>query len=398
MHGPRLTEERLRNYLDGDQPSQERMCLALLPLLGPFTQCLPRRPKGGPDGARDIECICNEIVTWGAVGFRNGGGNDSRARSATQAKFRNDLDAALKEDPGLTSFVFFTNVDLTPDQKDGLAAYGRKKSVTTIRIFDLEVLRNVLDSGDGLLVRQQYLGIRAAGDDGWIDWKIPQSSKIATYEVLIRLKCCPDGTMVDAEYFENFSDNLNRFLAYAFAHTCVTTEFDDFVFILSLERGAWASDVADPGYMPFFLSLHCHITAFVWAFEEWCQCCIEGKTERLSSRLRGLPGDQTLDIQSQFGEFRPHRIYRSGAKRVTIEDLSGKTIPMDRPVATSTLLRLLAVANSSSLVIWDDADACPDMKKVLRTLGRINDAGHFAWDHFEIDRDNPERWQFVGAR
>ena len=53
MPDPRLTEERLRNHLDNNQVMRERMCLALLPLLGPFTQERPRRPKGGPDGARD---------------------------------------------------------------------------------------------------------------------------------------------------------------------------------------------------------------------------------------------------------------------------------------------------------------------------------------------------------
>lgn len=395
MHGPRLTEERLRNYLDGDQPAQERMCLALLPLLGTFTQCLPRRPKGGPDGARDIECVHESVATWGAVGFRNGGGNDGASRSGAQAKFRNDLDAALNENPNLTSFLFFTNVDLTPKQKDGLIEYGRQKNVTTVKVFDMELLRNALDGPDGLLVRQQYLNISATGESSGADWKIPQSSKISSYEVPIRLPRSADGKMVDAEYFEKYSDNVNRLLSYAFGHTCVTTTFDDFVFILSLERGDWETE---PGYFPFVLSIHCHVTAFMWAFQECCHCFIEGKTDRMSSRMRALPGDQTLDIRTQFGEFLPHRIYRSGPTQISIEDLSGKGIPMDRPVTSSTLLRLLAVAQGSEVVVWDDADACPDMRKVLQTLGRINDAGHFTWDHFQIDRSDPEQWEFVGER
>jgi len=96
MSDPRLTEERLRHYLDGNQPMRERMCLALLPLLGPYSDARPRRPKGGPDEGRDIECLFRgNIVTWGAVGFRNGGGNDTEARTAAQKKFRDDLDNAV---------------------------------------------------------------------------------------------------------------------------------------------------------------------------------------------------------------------------------------------------------------------------------------------------------------
>src|SRR5436305_1584644 len=109
MTGPRLTEERLRYHLDSHQVMRERMCLALLPLLGPFSQERPRRSKGGPDGSRDIECLYQgSILTWGAVGFRNGGGNDSEARNAAKKKFRDDLDGALEENSSLESFVFFT--------------------------------------------------------------------------------------------------------------------------------------------------------------------------------------------------------------------------------------------------------------------------------------------------
>ena len=62
----RLTEERLRNHLDSNQAMREQMCLALLPLLGSYTREQPRRPKGGPDGARDIEAFFQgTILVWG---------------------------------------------------------------------------------------------------------------------------------------------------------------------------------------------------------------------------------------------------------------------------------------------------------------------------------------------
>src|SRR4051794_22493217 len=98
MEGPRLTEERLRNHLDSNQPMRERMCLALLPLLGPFTREQPRRPKGGPDGGRDIEAVHQgQTAVWGAVGFKNGGGSDDGSRKEAEAKFKADLDRALEE-------------------------------------------------------------------------------------------------------------------------------------------------------------------------------------------------------------------------------------------------------------------------------------------------------------
>jgi hypothetical protein len=154
------TEERLRHYLDANQVQRERMCLALLPLLGPYTRGRPRRPKGGPDGARDVEAIHEgKTLVWGAVGFRNGGGLDEVARRDAEEKFKSDLDNALKENPSLEGFVFFTNVDLTPTRKENLTKYAQAKNIKIIDIFDLELLRHVLDSPEGLIARLQFLGI-----------------------------------------------------------------------------------------------------------------------------------------------------------------------------------------------------------------------------------------------
>ena len=52
-----LTEERLRNGLDSNQLARERLCAHLLPLLGPYSHVESRRPKGGPDGARDLQAL-----------------------------------------------------------------------------------------------------------------------------------------------------------------------------------------------------------------------------------------------------------------------------------------------------------------------------------------------------
>ncbi|HVK08041.1 MAG TPA: hypothetical protein VM597_04600 [Gemmataceae bacterium] len=160
MQGPRLTEERLRYHLDSNQPMRERMCLALLPLLGPFTREQPRRPKGGPDGARDIEAVHQgQTTVWGAVGFKNGGGVDDDSRKDIETKFKDDLNNALRENVSLAGFVFFTNVDLTPGRRDALKRYGHDKGVAFVEIFDMEQLRHVLDSPEGLIARLQYLDI-----------------------------------------------------------------------------------------------------------------------------------------------------------------------------------------------------------------------------------------------
>lgn len=160
MDGPRLTEERLRHHLDTNQVMRERMCLALLPLLGPYTREQPRRPKGGPDGGRDIEAIYQgATLIWGAVGFRNGGGADDSARQEAEEKFKSDLDRAITENPSLAGFVFFTNVDLTPTRIENLKAYAQGKNIQIIDIFDMERLRHVLDSPEGLTARLQYLDI-----------------------------------------------------------------------------------------------------------------------------------------------------------------------------------------------------------------------------------------------
>jgi hypothetical protein len=160
MNGPKLTEERLRYYLDTNQAMRERMCLALLPLLGPYTHEQSRRPKGGPDGGRDIEAIYQgTILVWGAVGFRNGGGTDDTARQEIEEKFKIDLDRAIEENTSLAGFIFFTNVDLTPTRVERLKAYAQGKNIKIIEIYDMERLRHILDSPEGLIARLQYLEI-----------------------------------------------------------------------------------------------------------------------------------------------------------------------------------------------------------------------------------------------
>ncbi len=160
MNGPRLTEERLRCHLDSNQVMRERLCLAIMPLLGPYTRERPRRPKGGRDGGRDIEAVFQgSMAVWGAVGFRNGGGSDEAARREAESKFRSDLDRALTENPALQGFVFFTNVDLTPGIIDQLKEAASSRGISVVDVCDMERMRHALDSPEGLIARLQYLEI-----------------------------------------------------------------------------------------------------------------------------------------------------------------------------------------------------------------------------------------------
>jgi len=131
-----------------------------MPLVGPYTRERPRRPKGGPDGGRDIEAVHEgSTIAWAAVGFRNGGGNDDPARRDASNKFEADLDRAVEENPTLQAFVFFTNVDLTPTMVEQLKGKGAAAGVPITDIVDLERLRHALDSPEGLIARLQYLDI-----------------------------------------------------------------------------------------------------------------------------------------------------------------------------------------------------------------------------------------------
>src|ERR1700730_13482337 len=150
MSEPRETEERLRNWVT-DQSEQERLCLAILTLDARFSEVKPRRPKGGPDGARDIEAVFqNKENVWGAVGFRKNVKDDSEDKRWVKKKFKADVVAAKKENPSLRGFIFFTNIDLTPKEQEVLEQYAHLKGVPFVELYFRERLRIELDSPRGL--------------------------------------------------------------------------------------------------------------------------------------------------------------------------------------------------------------------------------------------------------
>src|SRR5215211_5336904 len=102
MGTAQLTEERLKTWLDGNQVQRERMCIAILALTKQYSNVRPRRPKGGPDGARDIEALYEGTYeVWGAVGFQNSVTDSAEDKRLAQKKYKSDLKSALAENPSL---------------------------------------------------------------------------------------------------------------------------------------------------------------------------------------------------------------------------------------------------------------------------------------------------------
>jgi hypothetical protein len=154
------TDERLKSFLDTNQLAREQLCLAVLAVDSRFSNVKPRHPRGGPDGARDIDAsFLNAQQAFGAVGFLNQANDSDEQKKRAMGKFEDDLEAALAVEPTIKVFVFFTNVNLTVSEKSGLVSLSQGKGISHCEIFDRERIRIVLDSADGFSIRFQYLQI-----------------------------------------------------------------------------------------------------------------------------------------------------------------------------------------------------------------------------------------------
>jgi hypothetical protein len=130
------TDQRLKNYLDTNQLSREQMCLAVLSIDKRFSDLLPRHPRGGPDGARDIEGKFNGFQrVFGAVGFVNQASDSSENKTAVSRKFSEDLTNALEQDLKPEVFVFLTNVNLTIGEKEDLVIEAKSKGLAHAEIL-----------------------------------------------------------------------------------------------------------------------------------------------------------------------------------------------------------------------------------------------------------------------
>lgn len=165
MTDTRLTEERLKSWLDTNQVQRERLCVNLLPLFDNYSKVEPRRPKGGPDQGRDIQAYYNGNKVFGGVGFKNSANDSTDHKRWTKKKFKDDLKVAQEELKNLDGFVFFTNVDLTPKEIEDLKKHAFSNGIIHCEIFYRERLRQILDSIIGYGLRLQYLGIEMSQEE-----------------------------------------------------------------------------------------------------------------------------------------------------------------------------------------------------------------------------------------
>lgn len=157
---PYETDERLKSYLDTNQLGREQMCRSVLALDRRFSQVVPRHPRGGPDGGRDIQaCFREDQLAFGAVGFVNQANDSEEQKKQIHKKFNADADRALEADEKPSVFVFLTNVNLTVGEKEELNRQAKEKGFVISEIMDRERIRISLDSPDGFSIRFQHLGI-----------------------------------------------------------------------------------------------------------------------------------------------------------------------------------------------------------------------------------------------
>jgi hypothetical protein len=157
------TDRRLKDHLNTNQAARERMCLEILSVQEGYSEVEPRLPKGGPDGARDIQAKFKDDLCFGAVGFVNDASDLADHRKQIEKKFKDDLKNALKKkkdsSPNPRVFVFFTNVGLTPAIITKLKEHAYRNNINYCDIFDRERLRIILDSNLGYAIRFRYLDI-----------------------------------------------------------------------------------------------------------------------------------------------------------------------------------------------------------------------------------------------
>jgi hypothetical protein len=227
------TDERLKGYLDTNQLQRERMCLAILAIDKRFTNVRPRHPRGGPDGGRDIEATFQgEQKALGAIGFVNQANDSNDHKTKAKKKFAADLKSALKSEPDLKAFVFFTNVNLTASEKNALVHEAKSSGLAHCEIIDRERMRIVLDGADGLSIRFQALGIPMS--------EAEQATFFARWG--------DDIQGVIADGFGEIKKSLNRM---QFLQE-MRSPLEDLVIMLELDREYGAAEI---GHFRFFVSL-----------------------------------------------------------------------------------------------------------------------------------------------
>lgn len=255
--------------------------------------------------------------------------------------------------------------------------------------FTVAVLREMKREAESQARKELDLPPGASHRD---DWQSLQISRISSFGIGVKIRAPTGELETDAKTVGDFTQGIHHLVVRAFSHTCVTTPYDDFCYVMEFVED---SRETEPGYVPFNLWLHCHITTFVGAFERLARFYIIGEGNEPTD-IRWLPGRQETTVRSCLDKFAPNRICRTGPTTILLERAEESRIGMTGHFTTSMLFRLLAAAVNSHILIWDDADLCPEHEKVLSTFMRINDDG-FSWPDFRVDRSDPEKWEYVAA-
>ena len=236
MSTARLTEERLRTWII-NQDDRERVCLGILALDARFSNIKPRRPKGGPDGGRDIEAVFdNREVVWGGVGFRANVNDSGEDKKWVEKKFKDDIRSAKDKNPELRGFVFFTNVDLTPAEVSMLEQSALSEGFSFIEIFYRERLRIALDSPRGLSLRYQHLNIPLS--------EAEQAAFFAEY-----------GSQIESLLHKGFGIIDERLKRIEFFHDCSKPLMGGSV-ILTLKQECTPEDLGHFRFMAEILNMH----------------------------------------------------------------------------------------------------------------------------------------------
>ena len=213
------------------------MCLGILSLDPRYSNVKPRRPKGGPDGGRDIEAVFSDrTLVWGGVGFRNNAIDSTEDKRWAREKFESDVSGARSEAPDLLGFIFFTNIDLTPSEVSELEAIARSHGFQHIDVFYRERLRIALDSPRGLALRYQHLGVPLS--------EAEQAAFFAEY-----------GTQLEALLHRGFSQVDARLMRLEFFHDS-SLRLDSVELFVELKREFSPLELGHFRVLAEFIDLH----------------------------------------------------------------------------------------------------------------------------------------------
>lgn len=153
------TDERLKGYLDTNQYKRECLCRGIANLDSRFLDLENIHPRGGPDGGKDFKGRSGQNrIVYGAVSFKNQATDETKSKTEIKGKFEDDLKSALANEPKPNIFLFFTNVNLTRSEKEGLREKAGE-DFDFCEIYDRERIKSKLNDVEGLLLRFQYLDI-----------------------------------------------------------------------------------------------------------------------------------------------------------------------------------------------------------------------------------------------